>query len=308
MPAPTVPPRNLSYIIARAAARFGRSDSTLEAQIPDDITDQLREICAEFDYWFLRVEPGMVVPAAMPYSVAPSSFALGRWLDQGWFLTADGTADYKLACTSDIAMPTTANTPWAYCEASRINYVKLFTLDGGFQKDLPVMSSDQYLSFTNFGGESVRGTPIKAFPYTQNEVTWLRLHPTPDTTYVMATSFQLAVPPWYSDGSSSYYNILSRYYPRVLQYLAFLAYADHHHETGLYDHYAKKLYGTNRGRVRSDIPDHGLIGAMRIDTMNRWSQQTSDLPTNTSIAEAVGRGEPGYTRDQGNYYTSPPNW
>ena len=301
------PPRTLTDIITRATARFGKTNTTLNSAIPTEVTDQLREICSDFDYWFLKVEPGKVVPAAMPYAMAPTTFAQtlgasGRWLDCGWLLTAAGTSDYDMYSRLDISP---GSTLWAKCEASRLHHVKVFDIGGRFISDVAVRDSDGYFSYNNYLGTAGRGQPLKAFPHTGIDgCTSLRLYPTPDTTYVVAASWQLAYPQWFASGQE-WTNILLFYYPRVIQALVMMIMAEHHHEDTIWTKWSKILYGDARGRVRSDIADWGLVGAMRTDTWRRWGQQSTDLEQHDSLRAAVGRGGYGNHDIGSSYYTSP---
>ncbi len=55
--------RTLAYVILQCRKKFGKSDLELENGIADFIKDELRLICSSFPYWFLKVEPGMLVPS-----------------------------------------------------------------------------------------------------------------------------------------------------------------------------------------------------------------------------------------------------
>lgn len=292
--------RTLGYCIDRAKRRFGKTNQDLETTLPMALTDRLREICAEFDYWFLRVEPGQANPA-FPYTTAPTVFKQDRWLLPGWLATQAGTEAYALQTPLQIVSD---DALWAPSEASRLVYVKRFGLSGAMECDLSVKSGNTYFSEGTFTGSSGQAPPQYAWAQTIDGVTYLRLNPIPDQVYLMSVGWQLAVPPWFGNGPSLT-NLLMFYYPRVLVTLTLLEYAEYYHEADAFAFYTKQLWGDARGRVRSDIPDYGLIGAMKIDTMQRWGQESEELAQYRSLREATGREGFGHRQPGDSYYSGP---
>ena len=299
------PVQPFSWAINSAASRFGKTDRRLEGQLQLDVTNKLRRICVEFPYWFLRVEPGTAVPLAVPYSSAPTSFKMGRFLDQGWFLTQAGVESYPLFATVMGDNIDGTNDYWAPVEAAQINYVYQFGLDGGMSNELVIADSYKYFSrgMPNTGRRG--SSTFTVFPQTFNGFTTLRLNPVPDDTYLMCTSFQLAYPPWIGVGAGMT-NWAMFYYPELIQLLVKLQYAEHYHEAQALQIYQRELYGDGGARNRGDLPFPGLLADMKTDTYKRQEQQSQEMANYSSSREAVGRGG-FYTRDPGDpYYMDPP--
>lgn len=269
-----------------------------------DVTNKLRRICVEFPYWFLKVEPGTEVPQNIPYATAPTSFKMGSFLDQGWFLTSPGVATYPLFATVMGDNIDGSNNYWTPVEAQQIHYVYQFNLDGGSSNELVVTDSygyfNQGIPSANLGSSK----NFVVYPQTFNGFTSLRLNPVPDSTYLMCTSFQLAYPPWIGEGPGMT-NWMLFYYPEVIQLLVKLQYAEHYHELQALQAYQRELYGDGGGRNRSDIPYPGLLADMKTDTYKRDEQQSQEVPWYRSSREAVGRGGQ-YSRSPGDaWYTGP---
>ncbi len=287
------PTRLLSYVTERVKAKFGKTSATLEGYIADLLRDRMREICSDFDYWFLKKHPGFYVPSQFPYAdsaTAVAAIVVGRFLDEGWFLTEADKEYYKLY-TSDVADPGTVpgSRSWVATEASRINFASRYSLEGAFQSNLEVPGSEQYFATTVLSRESASGKPVRIWPHTVDGVTYLRLVPIPDDVYLMCVSFQLAYPPWFSSGGS-YTNLMLQYYPRVMHCLAGLEYAEFFHEVKMVQYYMRELFGdTDRGHIRSDIANAGLVGKMKFDTIKREQQDTEEIGFYQSSSDAVGR-------------------
>lgn len=294
------PVRPFSWATESAFRDFGKTDRRLEEQLYLSVTDRLRELCVDFPYWFLTVEPGVIVPAALPYTSAPTTFpGPSRFLDQGWFLTQPNVEYYPLFT----AMDSLQNTGWGPVEASQIHWISQFTLEGGFCSNLPISESEAHFSLgsprTQFTG-AIRSV----MPHTINGITYLRFNPVPNDTYLMATSFQLAYPPWVSLGGD-WTNWMFQYYPRCIELLVKICYAEFYHEVEAKKDYMRDLYGDAGGKVRSEVPFGGLIETMKNDTWKRNEQRTQELPLGKSSLDAVGRG--GYARrgPGGPYYQNP---
>lgn len=296
------PVRPFSWAVRTAINDFGKSDRRLEEQLYLSVTDLLREICVDFPYWFLTVEPGIVVPAALPYAVAPTTFLSPgntRFLDQGWFLTSTGVEYYPLF----VALDQLGNQNWAPVEASQIHWVNQYTIEGGFCSNIAVNDSEVHFS-QGAPRTSNPGVPQSVMPYTQNGVTYLRFNPVPQDEYLIATSFQLAYPPWIQVGNEIT-NWAFQYFPRLIELCVKICYANFYHEVEAKKDYMRELYGDAGGKVRSDIPFGGLIATMKNDTWKRNEQRTQETPLMRSSLDAVGRGGYGQRRPGSSYYTDP---
>jgi len=300
LPLPQV--RTLAYSLYKVKARFGKSDPELEASIVNEVTDRLREICADYPYWFLSVEPGGI---AFPFDPAPSNPATHNWFERGWFVTTVGVESYPLYVQVDLSDDCTMMAP---SEAKCMNWVKRFSLQGAMEADLRIVHSDAYLSWgNNQGGANtgmLKGAPYMAFPYTRNRATYLRLNPIPDKQYIIAASWQLAWPPWFAYGDCVT-NLIMEYYPRVIECLIGLQYADFFKETEELAYYHNELYGDEMGSIRPGLKNIGLVGTMRKDTIMRYSQETGEVEWFPSSRAAVGRGGAFRRQPSDTYYISP---
>lgn len=266
---------------------FGKTSARLTVDyVIDKVTDHLREVCSDFPFWFLRVDPGFKVPALFPIETLPP-FGLDTWLDNGWFMTAPGVDYYPI----NFAAGGTPDEPtlWGAAEASRLNSVKIYTLSGHFQTDLKVVGSNLFWGNPDIGRD--RGKPYQATLQRGGDGRmYIRLHPVPSEVMLVCLSYQLATPPWVGAGDSRT-NLMSVVYPRCLKALVGLVYCDFFHDAKAEAKYTKQLYGsTDYGNTSTMVPERGLIGKMKIDTEFREIQDADELPYYASLSEAVGRG------------------
>jgi hypothetical protein len=275
----------------RVKTRFGKTTPELEEQFRLDITDELRVISAEYPYWFLRMEPGSLVPGLLRSGTAPTDISPAGWLDRGWFQTSADQSDYPMYLQG-------ANEQWYPIEIAQINYAKVFSTSGQCLRDLKVVNGDLFHSFVNY--DEV-GTPNRIFPITDGYQTTVRLAPIPESIYYVAISAQYAYPPWFKYGST-YTNALLAYYPRVMYHLGMMYFSEYFQEPNLYQFHKEVLYGKVRGSTRSDNPDYGLIGAMKMDSERREMQQTPDISYGESVRDLVGRDHRSHLRRPGGGY------
>ena len=306
---PAVPPqRTLDYAIKMARASFGKTDPELEASLRPAISDRLREICSDYDYWFLRVEPGIAAPANFPYTTPPSSPSTYDWIDRGWLLTTPGQEVYPLYVQVDLSADCCAYTP---SEAKHLIYVKRFSLQGAMSSDLEVVDSDAYWSRGSNQGVAntgfLRGAPQIVNLYTRGRASFIRLNPVPDDYYILAVSWQLAVPPWYQVGDCVSNTILE-YYPRLLKCFVGLEYAQFFKESEQEEYYHREIYGAEMGSFRPGLPRHGIVAQMRKDTIQRWEQQSQELAWYPSARAALGRGGSWRRQPGDSYYVSPSDY
>ena len=114
----------------------------------------------------------------------------------------------------------------------------------------------------------------------------------------------LATPPWFSY-ANGITNLIMQYYPRVIELLIGVQFAEFFKEMEMLQYYKMELYGEEMGRVRAGIKNHGLIGIMRNDTTERFNQETNELEWFQSARAAVGRGGAWARRPGDSYYISP---
>ena len=302
---PTPELRTWAWVVSKVAQRFGKDDPRLRSMLFDDVTSKLREICAEFPYWFMTVEPGSQVVGGFPYIIAPTAPLTLGWLDRGWFITTVGQERYPLMAQVDLSEDMTLLAP---CEAKEMNYVKRFSLSGAMEADLAIATSDKYYSWGCNQGVAntgmLSGAPYMVYPDTNHGATTLCLNPVPDSAYIMCCSWDLATPPWFTY-RECVTNLILQYYPGVIECLVGIAYAEFFKESDLLTYYDMKLFGEEMGRVRSGIKKHGIIGTMRNDTNSRFSQETQELEWFQSARAAVGRGGAWARRPGDSYYISP---
>lgn len=288
----------LADLISDIKSEFGKSSVDLEQRLERRITVRLRELCSDFPYWFNRIDPGVLISAGFPYTEMPDNFGAGRWVDQGWFVTTPGVDHYPIALPYGAALDNEDDRLWTYPEVSRLNWVRPFCLQGGWSDDLEITNSGGFFARSQgYSTDNSGGAPCAAFLQTDTSgVSYLRLTPRPDKEYLIAVSYQLGVPPWFTSGEDKY-NWLSLFFPRVLSCLAGIVYAKHYHEINSEMLYQKELYGdTDSGLSRSDIPNTGLVGKMKRDTIARHSQDDEEMGYYASKRESVGRGGSGGVR------------
>ena len=264
----------------------------------------MREICGEFPYWFMTVDPGVDVYADIPI---PESTVPG-WIDKGWFITEEGRAEYDLQVAVDMS---TTESLIANCEASQIKFVKRFDLTGALLADLTATDPNAYLSWGNLQGANstgvYKGAPLLYSLYTRDGNSHVRLNPIPDRKYLISISWDLAYPTWFQlDNGIT--NLMLMHYPRAVQCIVGMQYARWFKEAELFELYRKELYGDARGRVRSDIPDYGIIGLMKKDTNRRLGQDTQEIEWHASSRAATGRGGSYRRSPYDSYYIGPGNY
>lgn len=266
---------------------YGKSSARLTVDyVIDKVTDHLREVCSDFPFWFLRVEPGFSVPSLFPITTLPP-FGMGTWLDNGWFMTAAGV-DYYPLCFAGSGSPSNPNL-WGAAEASRLNHIKVYSLCGAMQSDLKVVGSNLFWGSSDVGRNN--GVPYQAHLQRGPDGNmYIRLHPTPCKAMLICLSYQLALPPWIGTGDARV-NLMSTVYPRCLKALVGLVYSDFFHDAKAEAKYNKQLYGsTDYGNTSTMVPERGLIGKMKIDTEFREIQDADELGYYASLGEAYGRG------------------
>lgn len=296
------PVRTLDYLFNRVKTRFGKTTPELESQFILDMTDELRVICAEYPYWFLRFDPGPNVPSAFIAETAPTTYAaVTEWVDTGWLKLEKDRITYPVLTQ---ALGNTPNSGWALGELSQVNYAKLYSEEGAFLKDLKVVNGDVYHSYTNYW-ES--GSPTRVMPQTAGNQTSLWFAAVPDQAYFVAVGGQLAYPPWFKVGDS-WTNLVMAYYPRVMYHLGMMYFAEYFQEMALYEFHKTILYGKFRNSTKSDNPDYGLIGAMKIDSERREMQQTPDINYGESPKDLLGRSERSHLRRPGGAYYYADKW
>lgn len=285
--------------------RFGQSDPRLENSLVPEVTDRMREMCSEYPYWFLRVNPGDTIQADFPF---PSTEPSG-WKDRGWFITVDGQTSYALEAAVDLGVDEALIAP---CEARELVSVKMYDLNGAFLGDLAVLTDNEFLSRGNQLGGSTsgvyRGYPTTAKLNTQpGQPSYIQLSPTPDRKFVLAVSWDLAYPPWFGyQGSAT--NLIMMVYPRLVECLIGIQYAEFFKEWEAKKAYEAEIWGDAGGKFGSAIPNSGIVGRMKKDTCERASQETGELEWHASSRGAIGRNG-GYHRTPGDaYYVGPGNY
>ena len=92
-----------------------------------------------------------------------------------------------------------------------------------------------------------------------------------------------------------------------MHHLGMMYFAEYFNEAGKYDFHRQILFGKGvRGSIKSDNPDYGLIGQMKIDTLLREEQQTPDMEYGQSARDLVGRGERHRRQAGAPYYEGDP--
>lgn len=300
--------RTLASITKMCRLEFNKSDLDLEKNLAAMITDELREICADFPYWFLRVMPGMLVPSQFPVYADETdpvgTLLSGQWLDQGWLRVLPGRGHYEVhtALVEDPFAP----TGWGCGEVRNLNFVKRYSTSGSFQGNLNILHDNQFFSAGGFQATaSGTGCNESVMLHTMAGKSYLRFQPAPTEATVYAVGYQLALPPWVAVGDT-YTNLISQYYPRAVELLGLMRYARWFKETKLYELYKRELYGdTDRGIIRADIPHCGLVGKMKQDTEVRQMAETHEMPHYHSMSDGLGQ-VPLHHRGPGSVYYEGP--
>lgn len=198
----------------------------------------------------------------------------------------------------------TLNTP---CEASRIQYCKRFDMNGSLLCDMEVVNSNMFFSYSNMQGTGTglyTGPPNFLLPQSIPGQTILRLNPIPDRQYLLCISWSLATVPFFTY-MNSVTNLMLMYYPRAIECLIGMMYADFYKDTVGFQKYAYELYGDNDGAIRAGQKSCGIIGSMQRDTEEKYRQQNEELAWTESSRSAVGRGGSYRRSPLDPYYSSP---
>ena len=283
--------RTLAYAILQCRRKFGKSDLDLENGIADYIKDELRQICSSFPYWFLKIEPGMLVPSLFSsyptQGTAAGTLLAGNWLDQGWLRTEPGV-DYCPVYTAQMANPVHPQG-WGLGEVASVAHVKQFSNNGNFQADLEITDSSGFLAQGGLNTNTLPAGATTVWPHTVDGVTYLRFHPSPTEYTIYSVSYQLALPPWVQVGTA-WSNLILQYYPKLILGLCGQQYAEWFHEPQMAAFYKQMVSGdTDYGAVRSDIPNWGIIGHMKADTNRRLFGEHHETGHHDSISAAIGR-------------------
>lgn len=284
--------RTLRYVLDKARIRFGQTDPRLENQIVPEITDRLIEICAEYPYWFLRVDPDI------PTFPVPQSTATG-WLYRGWYLIGENQKSFPLQSvvnqTSDITLLVST-------ECRQLNFVKCFDLNGSFLVDMMVSGGDEFWSkaWVQQPDSSItNGMPRIARPYSVQlgnlGGSTVQIAPQADQKYMLCVGWDMAHPPWFQH-NNSVTNVLLIQYPRLIEMLVYIQYAEFFKEWEIKEKCEREIWGDAQGRVAASIPNWGIIGRMKLDTQARMGQQTTEMEWHQSARDALGRGG-GYQRN-----------
>lgn len=280
--------QTIGEIKAAMDVEYGHTSARLTVDyIIDKITDHLREICSDFAFWFMRVDPGFYLPSLFPITTVPA-FGMASWLDNGWFMTAPGVNHYPL-CYGGAGAINGQPTGWGDADVCRLNNVKVYSLQGNIQSDLKVVGSNLFWGSTDIGRNE--GQPYQAMLQRGPDgKMYIRLHPTPSQVQLICVSYQLAVPPWTGAGDNRI-NLMTTVYPRAVKALCGLVYSDFFHDAKAEAKYMKQLFGsTDYGSNNTQIPEKGIIGKMKIDTEFREIQDADEMPYYASLGEALGRG------------------
>lgn len=298
----------ITDIVTKVVTRFPRMDTVAEGQITTDIYSWLKEVCSEYPFWFLRIDPGNVLPSNFPFEdisdIALETHYKTDWLDRGWLHAREGQEKYFLAAPAAVGQYDTDATKWYNCAAQKINYVKEFGPRGTQYSDLEVQFSGGALARVNWNSHS---RPTRVFFETGQDgtgasVSWLRFNPIPEKDYLYAVSFTLDKPLNYG---SPITNRFFQEYPECAVYLGMMFAADYFNEAQAYAFYHTKVYGYAPGGVQATphIPRRaGYIEKMKRDTQRKTEQQDQTVPVYKGAGWAVGRAGGNVRSPRGTYY------
>lgn len=301
--------RSLGQIVALAKLKFGKTDPLLVESLESNIDHWLREICSDFPYWFLQILPGFFFSNSFPWTTDPAEVNLyaGRWLDQGWLLTAADKDWYEVFVPYYLS-PEEAPSSWTAAEISQIKFAKQFSFLGSCQADCEVVDANLFYSGGSFSPNTAAnaGYPWRVMHQVINGKSYIRITPRPTEPLLFCFGFQLAYPPWMTQANGDRVNLLSYYYPRLLELLVRLEFAEYYSEIKMEQSLIEKIWGsTDRGINRADIPRAGIIGRMKNDTDRRIFQDITEDGFWRSAVEAVGRGGRFNHRPGAQFYYGP---
>lgn len=298
---------DITVIVDRVTSRFPRVDTTVTAQVTSDIYEWIKDICSEFPFWFLRIDPGDTFPTAR-FPIADITDVAGythyktNWLDRGWLHAVEGREKYPLSAPAAQGQYDTDAAKWSDVTVQKVQYVKEFDARGSMRMDLEVHMSSRSMSRAHYSQNS---RPTKAYfesglASDGSKVSWLRLNPIPDKDYIYAVSFILDRPINY--GSPVTNRFIQEEQELVIN-LGMMFAAEYMNELRAYEFYHRKLYGNPEAPTHSGRR-YGLIEKAKRKTRSKTEQEAQTIPQFKGAAGAVGRvpGAPGYQAYRGSYY------
>lgn len=289
----------ITTIVDRVTKRFPRIDSEVTTELTSDMYEWIKDLCSEFPFWFLHIDPGNTFPGNFPLSDITDLDLLTHyktdWLDRGWLHVKEGQEKYLLAAPAVQGRYDADASKWDSVCAQKIKYVKEYNQRGNFLFDLEVQMSSRASSRTTWSSTS---RPQRVLFETGQDstgkaVSWLRFNPVPDKDYIYQVAFVLNQPISY--GTPLTNRFMQEGTECCITY-GMLFCAEYFNEMKAIEYYRQKLYGNDMAPQYS-ARRWGYIEKLKRDTRRKTEQEAQTIPQFKGAGGAVGRVPGG----QGNY-------
>jgi hypothetical protein len=296
----------VASLIASAKKRLSFWNSDYENSVAlADLLDWMKDICANYPWWFLQVIPGttslvqqfpfddLTDLTAYSNAIVTGIGGSAGWVDRGWLRVNAGQSRYPVWAPALPINHDTDASNWSQVGISRIQFVKQFDYNGVFMADLECASDvDRIGSFTTYGN---RGKPVTCWfetvaTETLGENSYINFTPIPDQTYLYQISFVMKQSPMYDVGLSAS-NMFMNAYPEVCKYAIIIKACEYFEESEARKQYEEILWGNPpKGKTLSVQNACGLIANARRDSQNRYRQASQTMPQYLGARGALGRG------------------
>jgi hypothetical protein len=290
--------KTLAQVVASVRRRFQRWDTEIEAELNSYLSKEVvQDICRTFPFWFLKIQPGSVFPAAFfpgdETDLALATPVVGNWLDRGWLYLETGVSNYKVwsPAAAGPDHDTTANK-WFATPLQKFDYAIQYNLQGHPAGEFEVYNHTDSRRSQNMMhyGSSGCATSLVWENVTEGgeEVAYIRVQPTPETDGLIAVCYTLAYPANFTSGSSTTNRFFTSYYEAAVA-AGIIFVAEYFGDAVALEKAEHKLYG-----IPGAPKSKGLIGKMRKDTIVARTSDMNTMPGHPSPMQAgYRRARPG---------------
>ena len=259
--------KTLANVISSVQARLPKWDSDLETELNSHLEEVIRDICKQYPYWFLKVNPGAAFATSFFPGDADSLAALtpvkGNWVGRGWLRVDEGTTRYKLWSPAVPGPDHDADgTKWFDTPVQRIDAV--FKVEPGGTltgTEIPCYNASNSFDATggakySTGASDIRQVVWENVMESGETVTYINIFPEPTKDDLLAFNYTLQYAPDFVVSSSTSNSLFLNYYETAVAAGMLMA-ADFFSDAPLQEYWMNRLYG------KKPI---GLIAGMKKDT------------------------------------------
>lgn len=260
--------KTLANVIASVRARLPKWDSGLETELNSHLEEVIRDICKQYPYWFLKVNPGAAFAASFfpgdEASLAAATPVKGNWLGRGWLRVDEGTSRY-LVYSPAVPGPDhdSDGTKWFATPVQRIDSVYVVEPEGTLTgTEIPCYNAANSFEATggskySSGSSELRQVVWENVMESGETVTYLNIFPEPTKDFLLAFNYTVQYAADYTIGASSSNSLFLNYYETAVAAGMLMA-ADYFSDAPLQEYWMNKLYGKK---------PVGLIAGMKKDTI-----------------------------------------